>query len=358
MQANLINSPIYNMSMCSLENFHTCFWKWIGNTYKNDFLKVFIDKDNLNEDNIEYNDQVSLSGFKLDLEIKYKENNREKRIIIENKIKSFPTNEQLEKYSKEALVEDNIFILTSLAPKFDIPKPWIYLSYSKIADNMAKIFNDSFKYKDIYHKGLIKDYINVIRQLSLNFPCCNSEKYDFYIENEAWKIGLRDIYVKYKTSQLQNYIKNKVKFDDICISTDFRNKQGIINIFREFDDYNIPLTLLIQIQYDEYRYCLIYDTDENNKREKLAQELNDKGLWFNKSKTIDLYPKARIYKSKKFCGYAPSFIYKYQTLEKLFNKKTLSDVSYEEIAQQIKQDIENLKDNETRIVKIFVSDYL
>ena len=89
MQANLINSPIYNMSMCSSEDFHTCFWKWIGNTYKKDFLKVFIDKDNLNEDNIEYNDQVSLSGFKLDLEIKYKENNREKRIIIENKIKSF-----------------------------------------------------------------------------------------------------------------------------------------------------------------------------------------------------------------------------------------------------------------------------
>ncbi len=37
---NLTNSPIYNMSMCSLENFHTCFLSWLGNNYKHEFLEI------------------------------------------------------------------------------------------------------------------------------------------------------------------------------------------------------------------------------------------------------------------------------------------------------------------------------
>lgn len=32
-EINLLNSPIYNMSMCSLENFHTCFLSWLGKNY-------------------------------------------------------------------------------------------------------------------------------------------------------------------------------------------------------------------------------------------------------------------------------------------------------------------------------------
>lgn len=32
-ETKLQNSPIYNISMCSLENFHTCFLKWLGQNY-------------------------------------------------------------------------------------------------------------------------------------------------------------------------------------------------------------------------------------------------------------------------------------------------------------------------------------
>ena len=41
---NLINSPIYNMSMCSLENFYTCFLSWLGKNYKKEFLEILTDK--------------------------------------------------------------------------------------------------------------------------------------------------------------------------------------------------------------------------------------------------------------------------------------------------------------------------
>lgn len=34
---DLNKSPIYNLSMCSLENFHTCFLKWFGQNYPQEF---------------------------------------------------------------------------------------------------------------------------------------------------------------------------------------------------------------------------------------------------------------------------------------------------------------------------------
>ena len=38
---NILVSPIYNLSMCSLENFHTCFLNWLGNKYPQKTLKLF-----------------------------------------------------------------------------------------------------------------------------------------------------------------------------------------------------------------------------------------------------------------------------------------------------------------------------
>lgn len=341
---NLTNSPIYNISMCSLENFHTCFWKWLGNTYKKEFLNVMIGKNILDEENIKCTDQVSLSGFKLDLEIRYIEDNREKRVIIENKIKSFPTNEQLEKYAKEAGIENTIFILTSLAPKFDIRKQWSYLSYSAIAENMCKIFNNKFQYKNDYHKYLIQDYINVIMQLSQHFPHNNSQKYDFYEENEVYKVGLRDIYVKWRTSEFTNYIKKYLNEKDYYINHSFHNKKGTIDIVKNLEISQISIG--IQIENNQYRYFMNIPNVSADIREKIASELFYNGYWFN-----DTQDTKRNTLYKKFCGYNPDFIYRYFQMDEYFGKE-LQEISYEEVTKQIEKDINNLEENQYRIIRI------
>ena len=38
----LKQSPLYNLSLSSLENFHTAFLVWLGKNYKKEFLSVFI----------------------------------------------------------------------------------------------------------------------------------------------------------------------------------------------------------------------------------------------------------------------------------------------------------------------------
>ena len=348
---NLLSSPIYNLSMCSLENFHTCFWKWVGNTYKKEFLKVFVDKDILDENDIEYTDQVPLSNFKLDFEIKINENNQEKRIIIENKIKSFPSNTQLEDYLKEAGTKNNTFILTSLAPKFDIPKPWKYLSYIEIADNMSKIFNEKFKYKNDFHKYLIQDYINVIRYLSKNFPCDKTEKYDFYSKEDLSPAGLRDIYIKWRTSEFASYIKKYINGCDYYVNHSFHNKKGTIDIIKTFT-HQLHFDIGIQIEGNQYRYFINTFNDEsvelgNQLREELAKELLEKGYWFINTQTPK---KSKIYKS--FCGYNPGFVYRYFLIDKFFGVDNLEEVSYEQIAEKIYQDITNLDKNIVAILKI------
>ena len=96
---------------------------------------------------------------------------------------------------------------------------------------------------------------------------------------------------------------------------------------------------------------MIYgNKNDNEKRETIATKLKEKDIWFKNC--INYYPRARNYESKKFCGYNPNFIYRYQTLDKLFNKKSTSEVTYKEIAEKIQKDIFDLETNKNEIVNV------
>ena len=81
---------------------------------------------------------------------------------------------------------------------------------------------------------MIKDYIFVIKTISNVFSKTinNSfrNKYNFYKEDENKKselvnIGLRDIYVKFRTSELANYIRKKIdKNSDWKVMYSFSSK--------------------------------------------------------------------------------------------------------------------------------------
>jgi hypothetical protein len=334
--------------MCSLENFHTAFLNWLGETYPSETLSLFLGK-NHNANNISFKNQKHYTKKNIyDLFITM--DNYEKEIlVIENKIKSYPGDTQLSKY-RDSLKDKNAkFILLSLAPKSDreLPEGWEYMSYSDLAKKMKNIFNDNFEYnKDYhnYHKYLIEDYFDVITDLSNRFPENPSEKYDLYEEKVADDI--KDIYIKFRTSKLSNYIN---EHSELSSDTDFRNKQGIVNVWYKLADYDV--NFLIQIQHKEYRYCIVLGNEADNElRESIAAELAKEKLWF--VDCIEYYPRAKIYKSKKFCGYSPSTIYRYQTIEIICGKEKMSDVTYEEIKEKIEQDISKLKDNEQKISDI------
>lgn len=344
---NLLNSPIYNLSMCSLENFHTCFLYWLGNKYPRETLKLFSNKQVLNPNNIKFETQVQYgTDIKLDLQITISDGNEAEFIIIENKLKSYPTIEQLKKYEQAFKEKKASFILLSLAPITEIPDSWQYYSYHQLEENLKMQFNEL---KD-YDKYLVDDYINVIRHITSVFPTSSKQMFDFYDCTSLDNLGLKDIYIKFKTAELTNIIKKRIKSKDIYIGHSFHNKKGTIDIVKSL--LNDKFHIGIQIEKDQYRYFVRFGNNEDcSIREKITEELFSQNCWFFNT---DISTRGQIYKT--FLGYKPDFIYRYITLSDLFGKQ-LENISFNEIAQKVEQDICRLEENEAKIIRI-IANYL
>lgn len=186
MAENLTQSPMYNLSLSDKELFHSNFLAWLGNNddTKPFFLKVIKKLSGI--DLNQYDNWTVLREYKnFDLCIieKIKEEGKEDIIgyryilVIENKVKSIPRKDQLDKYVgkiKELNVNKDDtkklqFLLLTLANEFPDKKSivdekiWKIKTYKDLAAEMEKQ-KDSVQ--DQYHKSLIKDYIEFINNLN------------------------------------------------------------------------------------------------------------------------------------------------------------------------------------------------
>lgn len=346
-ETKLQNSPIYNISMCSLENFHTCFLKWLGQNYPRQFLNVLLNINISDNVNVRFETQVRYSkDIILDLQITLNDGQETEFIVIENKLKSYPTQEQLIKYQNHFNDKKSTFILLSLVPNFEVPKGWQYISYKNLEEKLSQIS----EFKDQYDEFLITDYINIVKVLADAFPKTSSQHYDFYKTNKLDEIGLKDIYIKWRTAEFANYIKQKLNRTEWGIGFSFHNKKGTIDIVKSFPKYGFNIG--IQIENNQYRYfmnILWNDTSDNanKQREIIANQIAMNNYWFQNT----MNPvKARTYEN--FCGYAPGFIYRYFYIDKYFGEYNLSKVSYDNIFEQIEKDIKSLDENQHEIIRI------
>lgn len=161
---------------------------------------------------------------------------------------------------------------------------------------------------------------------------------------------LKDTYTKNELSELVSYIRKQIKHKRLYVESSFKNEKGTIDIVE--CSYDPMFDIGIQIEGSQYRYYInaLYDdlSDNANKvRECLAEELLEKGFWFHSTT-----PMARTRSYKTFCGYDPGFIYRYLTIESLFNKERLEDVTYEKLAAFVKKDINQLYNNLPQILGI------
>ena len=94
----LKESPIYAMSLCSKELFHSNFWAWLMEQDES-FIEIFFK----NEGNKQLAGVGREDGNR-DITV-YRKSNKDNEkadvYVIENKLKSIPTEEQLNKYKKD-----------------------------------------------------------------------------------------------------------------------------------------------------------------------------------------------------------------------------------------------------------------
>ena len=154
----LIKSPIYAMTFGSKELFNSNFWYYL---IKNEhaFAKVFFS--DINPFEISHIERESKNR---DLVIIM---NNGLCYVVENKIKSIPSNKQLNEYKKRHY-EIWKWCFTGIKETLQIEDltSWHFLAYKEISKSIRRIAEKSQEEVIIEHKNLIYEYCDVIVYIS------------------------------------------------------------------------------------------------------------------------------------------------------------------------------------------------
>lgn len=214
---DLSKNPMFRLSLGSKELFHSNFLAvlWEQN-HEESFLNMIDDL--LPEDRkINVSELLKKEGLtlyreknNLDISIRHTENDKEIiDIVIENKVKSIPYEEQLQKY--EDKVKKNpkdisaTYILLTLANKFPnqeaIKKEWSIITYTDLAKKIEEYYGGD-KIVDKLQQ-YVTDYIKFINLLGDLNILENFENNPFHNDDEIKKfheIKLSDLYLKQRGS--------------------------------------------------------------------------------------------------------------------------------------------------------------
>lgn len=300
MDKSLINSlkqsPLYILSMANKELFHSNFIAWFGNAYPaffHDFINELIEDkfqgwDKGLEDNTFH---VKREFQHFDICVIDKDGRI--RLVIENKIKSIPTINQLEGYvndvqktnSKKNDAVPVAFILLSMNTDFQDEKnkdldaiEWIRVDYKKVSTALSKI-----KINDNYHQQLIDDYCRYVVNLQNAIEVC--DRSDKLLLNDADEKVIKDLDIhdlcgKRRMQRFYQMVYNKLskaytfvgKRDELRIGISKR----YIYMDWGFSNSSSMLTIIfktnkgdeaqIQIQGQQYRHGIEIADDQMEKR--------------------------------------------------------------------------------------------
>ena len=173
---NMEKSIIPALSNNSHELFHSNLWAWLMDI-DHEYIKIFFKKVDVTQD-------LEIQREKLNKDIRIVDKVNKKKYIIENKLKSFVSEEQLEKYENDENERDdfdNQYILVFLIKHNRVPKGWKKIDYIKLAKKIKKKLKERKK-----RNNIIKKYYSIINE------------YCDYIIEEFSNIK-KDSYVKEKS---------------------------------------------------------------------------------------------------------------------------------------------------------------
>lgn len=344
---NLKQSPMFAISLSSKELFHSNFWAWLIE-YNPEYSKVFFD-------DIDFNNKLF---------VKREEKNRDLSIhlnqmvyIIENKLKSLPSREQIEEYQKK---EPSFCkgCLTGVVRLEDLPNNWCFKSYKEIGTSILKI---NEKYQDDKWYFLIKEYANIIIEIenilvsfseSYGHKLISQSQYDKYpILKDFEDIRFADILKKAKANDFVNYLISSLKeeLDNLLKNSDFNlyigswfsNKSSLVDVrIIKNKDTDNQVVIGIQIQDNQYRLCVerrkgTLNFNNENALNELFNEFLNFG-WFENYNKESKQIKNKITSMREmFCKYNTDiykFIYQYYNLNE-------NDLKFENLITQIRKDM-------------------
>lgn len=348
----LSNNAMFAMSLTSKELFHSNIWAWMLRKYPNIFAPVFYPKYHGNG-----KIEVFREKYNFDLLIKIDD----EYIIIENKFKSAPHKEQLEKYYKKIKTEKKKVVLISyfkplfMSTLFDLEE---YISYETLYLRMSKVFFSQpaamFKGNDWF---LINDYIDflyLLNQFYRNISVNENDKIkdlwavikDEDIQKELSKINFTKTFEKAFITKLTHITLYKFQYSEfidnirIDCAQDLKVFSDILFYFpgawdKDENKRQDLCYLGISLCGDEYRYyaglhktqCGI-DSPKNgrlDKENKIAgfKYLSDNYAWLFGQEDFS-----------KWNGYS------YEKEMYLYKKTNISHLTIKELSKKVIQDLE------------------
>jgi hypothetical protein len=337
----LKHSLTYQMSLGGRELFHSNVWCWL---MKQDsaFIRVFFPAFDPEKDKVE---SIQREWLNMDLVIKLA---NQKIYIIENKLKSLPYPEQLQKYTEKAEAEGYRIlgkVYTGVCDTLtkEERKDWDFISYSDIAKGIEKQLECSPLSNE--QKAQIREYCNNIHCMIaiVNHKLESSGDrltYSYDTNLNDTSVRLQDLCFKLKGADFVDYLRKAFAHESsLKITLSFNRKNSTIDIYYEAEIESSPI-LGIQIEGTQYRRFVLQKSGDAN-ADSLFEKYAENG-WFDSNynkaqgsvfghKTT---MKPRDY--KKYDSYKKDgescFVYQYYDI-------TDENNSYTELAKQIRDDL-------------------
>ena len=377
----LKESPLYAMSLGGRELYHSNFWAWLieygeknkNNSKGNPFLKTFLG-DYYTEEYYTKTPMIEREKEHRDVTITFDDKDV---FVIENKLKSIATLQQLERYENSVefkLDKDGNIkrrkngqkietrrsfkhgILTGISEDIILPENyrWHFRSYEQICKDLSEICE---KTNGIL-KEILRNYIKDTERISLIIKNVVPEKIDTWDmheidilsnDNNQFKLAdirMDDLCKKKWANEFAKQLRESLDLAchvneyELKIASGFTNKQPLVEVFyRKGKDDLIG----VQIQGLQYRRCFSKSGDKETSLQYTFEKLTEAN-WLspykkNKEKKIEFkYSKDETmnYSTNQqndgYCSYKPSFIYQYRNLDK-------EKCTFEEILDSIKKDM-------------------
>ncbi|MDA1336468.1 MAG: PD-(D/E)XK nuclease family protein [Bacteroidetes bacterium] len=336
---SLKSSPLFNFSLSSKELFHSNFLAWLFEQEELKGLVTEFFRTSLPPEVSHFvfdpvmKDAVQREKQNIDLWLKFHDPNlqgtdRESgmwHVWIENKVKSLPRMEQLEKY-QEKRPENSTCILLSLS-EFEQPMPdWQKMTFQEV---LALINQCIAITSDDYTRLILADYVilvKVLLKVDEQAQINQSELFDFWsvhsdpLLRTLDDLRLDDFYLKKKYAGLAFEAWNQLNYQEFEVAPfrtaiDWQASSPTVFVnsgmtratgFLDFKYVIAPdLSIGIQIQGNAYR--MVVEDNTGKRTRALAQNLLEKKMWFDFSPALDA--SERYPKRKSFNQFGPVFLY-------------------------------------------------
>lgn len=357
----LKESPMFHFSLHAKELFHSNFLAWLGNdaelrpVFKAVMEGLGIDKAFVDSWGDDF--EVLREKDNFDLVVKATDKFQDDKhsesgkwyVVIENKVKSIPTDRQIEEYTKklkeytknsvDSPVEKLLLVITGDAK--DLVDGWRRVNYTQVCDALIKslpLVTNSYK------KAIIEDYIKMVEALIAIVKDVSIDKDSAYLyipSEELNDLRIADLVEKWRAANIANMFTAETGSNS---SPGYTNKQSLIETCITVEDVDVKIG--IQIQGCQYRRFIMGNIKEGEIVKASKGFLSNNREEF-RNNMLSLYPGVfedkfvRGEKKRDYCSYGKktdgkTFWYQYVVIKK--------DTTIGQIMDCIAKDMQKIKE--------------